>query len=72
MRDERVRKIDNGPLPGQEWAPYDSMMGRKMVGKKIGSIFLPNIFLPPKSSLLKRCMHCAHVGIPVFSVPAGR
>jgi hypothetical protein len=41
-------------------------MGRKMQGKKMASIFLPQ-----NSLLLKRCIDCAQVRIPELSLAAG-
>ena len=43
-----------------------------MAGIFLPNIFPPNIFLPQKSWLLKRWLRCAHLGIPVLSLRAGR
>ncbi len=47
--------------------------GQKNVGQKDGhDLSAQHFFLPQKALLLKRCIHCVHLQIPVLSLRAGR
>jgi hypothetical protein len=62
----------NTPLPSEDRSSYDSVMGRKIQGKKMAAFFLLNNFLPQNFLLLKRRTDCAHELMLSLSLAAGR